>query len=326
MIAPFDYSPEAIARIDAAVRIFLDGGLAPKLGRHAESLAAALLGAELGMSVAASLRTIYFTKDGAPVLFADALLAAIVARGAEVSVLEGTTERVVLEARRFARVLRCSVALIPELREQLPTVVASNYPFGWLRGRAIAILAREAFPDLCLRLYVPEELDLSDRFVRIRLWDVPPKVRSGQVEASSSPATATAPKAPASSSPEAEDEPSIGDVPPVPAAPHPISAATAKLAPSKIVDPPARIVLSDLELEVVNALEAAWAECDLLEELEAVAEGKAPAVATMTDAGKRAAFLAFAKHSDRVRQLELERREADRANMAEADAAEGGAS
>jgi len=123
-----------------------------------------LIGAELGVPPATAMRSLYVTKDGAPVVSADLLLSLLARAGVEVTFRELRPLCVVVEMRRPGHVGHW-IRFSAQTTEHWPTF-SSNYPFGWIRSRAVAALARLVAPDVATRLVTVEE-EMNDRYFDI---------------------------------------------------------------------------------------------------------------------------------------------------------------
>jgi hypothetical protein len=218
-------------------------------------------GRELGLSAMQSLRAIW-VLDGKPSLYADAMIALVRMSGkcARWRIVESTAEKCTIETYRVgedwptrvewtieqARKIVASPA--KEARDGKPAVPAKmltdkdvwiNYPAAMLRHRAASELIRMVYPDVCLGMYTPEELEHGQRVERIFAQADLPKVQT--VDVAAKPLNVSA--KPAASPPVV--------TPSNPPEPAPIDAWVAKFAAVKDAD-----ALGRLSKEVPQALTA----------------------------------------------------------------------
>lgn len=129
-----------------------------------EAFVILMTGAELGLQPMQAMRGIYVV-NGKPVLSADMLVAAVRASGACESwrVVVSTAERCEIRTRRKGESedeigvwTRADAERAGVYRKPGPW---QQYPDRMLRHRCASDLARRVYPDVCLGVYVPGELD-----------------------------------------------------------------------------------------------------------------------------------------------------------------------
>lgn len=132
--------------------------------RPQEALVILMTGAELGLKPMQAMRSIYVV-NGKPVISADMLVAAVRASGACESwrVVVSTAERCEIHTRRRGESAdevgvwtRADAERAGVYRKPGPW---QQYPDRMLRHRCASDLARRVYPDVCLGVYVPGELD-----------------------------------------------------------------------------------------------------------------------------------------------------------------------
>jgi hypothetical protein len=241
---------DEIARINEVADVLAQTAL---IGRDLspETLAGlGIIGGELGLAPAEAMRALYVTKDGSPVASADLLLRLLRDGGVEVSFpfVSRLSCTVVMERETIAGAHWVRFSVAGGTTELFPAF-ASNYPFGWVRSRAVAALARMVAPDLVGRLVTPEE-EVNDRFFEIE---------GGTLDASSALGKLAAPPAPAGRHVEAA--PTRADERAIETVAH-LRVALAKRTSKQLLDALLRTASAFLDLEAGRTERAADAPAD----------------------------------------------------------------
>ena len=148
--------------VERLARVAVASGLV-RVKRAEEAAVILLTGRELGLSPMQSLRGIYVV-NGSPVLSADLLVAVVRASGlcASWRTVESTADLCTIETLRRGedKPARRTWTMADAKRAGITGKQTwAQYPTAMLRHRCAADLAREVYPDVCLGLYTPEELE-----------------------------------------------------------------------------------------------------------------------------------------------------------------------
>jgi hypothetical protein len=135
--------------------------------KPADILAIVLTGAELGLAPMQAIRGVQIIS-GKPTLSADTM-GALVKRRADVCeylvLKHSDATRAVYEAKRKGDPSPTTMAFTIEDAQRAglvkPNGMYSRYPAQMLRARCLSAICRAVFPDLCLGLYDPEELETN---------------------------------------------------------------------------------------------------------------------------------------------------------------------
>ncbi len=153
--------PRDAAATERLSKIAADSNLFPAKNANA-AYVIMQTGRELGLSSMQSLRGI-FVVDGKPVLSADLLVAVVLNSGKCEAwhTIESSATKCVIETRRVGSPARRHEWTSEDAARAGLTFKDNwkKYPSAMLRHRCAADLAREVYPDVCLGLYTPEEME-----------------------------------------------------------------------------------------------------------------------------------------------------------------------
>lgn len=145
---------------DLAVSIASTELVPAKLRNRPDAVAAVILaGREIGLPPMTALRTV-FIVDGKPALYAEAMLALVLAAGHEVRYLESTGSVCTVVGKRKGSTSEHQVTwtLDEARRAGLSGQVWNKYPRAMLKHRATAELCRDLFADVLAGLAAVEEV------------------------------------------------------------------------------------------------------------------------------------------------------------------------
>ena len=157
-------APKSIEETEKLSATLAKSSLLPNAirGKAADIMATILAGAELGLAPMQSLRGIVVIQ-GKPCLSADTM-GALCQRRPDVCeyllMRESTPTRAVYETKRRGHTSPTTMAFSSDdaARAGLTGDNWRKYPAAMLRARALSAICRAVYPDLCLGLYDPDEL------------------------------------------------------------------------------------------------------------------------------------------------------------------------